>query len=40
MRKDFSRERGKNIVYDACQNLQLFDREYFLKNFRMDTINV
>ena len=40
MRKHFSRDRGKKTVYDACQNLQLFDREYFFKNFRMDTINV
>ena len=36
MRKHFSRDRGKKTVYDACQNLQLFDREYFFKNFRMD----
>ena len=37
MRKYFLRERGKKTVYDACQNLQLFDREYFFKNFRRDT---
>ena len=38
--KTFFKRARKKTVYDACQNLKLFDREYFFKNFRMDKINV
>ena len=37
MRKIFQEREKKSLFTTLVKDLQLFDREYFFKNFRMDT---
>ena len=37
MRKIFQEREEKNYFTTLVKDLQLFDREYFFRNFRMDT---
>ena len=37
MRKIFQEREEKSLFTTLVKDLQLFDREYFFKNFRMDT---